>query len=232
MSECPCGLIRSTCEYHKDVPVKSALTKQPGIARLQDGIKKANYPDSGLRETPVRLGDIIRRQKRRAPIENVGITTLLGAPPGLQVPHWSINSNDPFGTLPVAKQMLYWIPSVVPMPGTMFYGIERHVNPTELAGHRFYAAALSPEEAFIQTDQLLTKMDGVGTHLVVPSSFILQSGWPPGTQLIGHRGYVALVEEVTLPSSAAFLLSYDSWFRFDDGAIVCMAPSMNVRISF
>ena len=53
-----------------------------------------------------------------------------------------------------------WIPSVAPTVGDNFYGVDRSIDSTRLAGVRYNGSAESIEEALVDASNLLAREGG------------------------------------------------------------------------
>ena len=127
------------------------------------------------------------------------------------------------------KGLRAWLPDVAPSAGDMFFGVDRSIDPTRLAGVRYDGSAESIEEALIGAASRLAREGGrPDTCIMDYSKFAnLEKALGSkvqyvdlkatadigfrGMQVHGPKGTIKIIADQDCPSDRAFLLQVDTW---------------------
>lgn len=127
------------------------------------------------------------------------------------------------------KGLAAWIPYTAPTNGDSFFGVDRSVDVTRLAGLRVDISAMSPEEGVNKIAQLIGREGGRPTHMFVPYSFYrdLENSMSSkvlytdlkitneimfrGIQINGPRGPIQVVADQNCPTGYGYMLDIKSW---------------------
>ncbi len=129
------------------------------------------------------------------------------------------------------KGLAAWLPLVAPTAGDNFFGVDRSVDATRLAGVRFDARGLPIEEALQQSARRLEREGGQATHC-----FLNYSNWSKlelslGSKVIyttesaqdvpgigfrgiliqGTKGTIKVMADANCPDDRFYLLQLDTW---------------------
>lgn len=126
--------------------------------------------------------------------------------------------------------LLGWLPTTAPTGGDSFFGVDRSVDPTRLAGVRFDGSALSIEEALIQgasriaRQGKLARPDYCFMHTVDFGNLIVALGSKKEyhTERIGDIGFdgvllhtpagtIKVFPDFQCPNGTAFMLTMRTW---------------------
>jgi len=127
-----------------------------------------------------------------------------------------------------------WIPSTAPTSGDNFFGVDRSVDTTRLAGLRFDASALTPEEAVIRTLVRLSREDGDPSHFIVNhadwQNIVTSLGSKVQTEYMssgeigfnsikvyGPKGSVPVLADQDCPSGRGYALTMDTFKLYSLG---------------
>lgn len=127
------------------------------------------------------------------------------------------------------KGLAAWLPTTAPVLGDSFFGVDRSVDSTRLAGVRYDGSAQSIEEALIDGSNLLAREGGKGDHVFVPFSsysalekalgskvqYIDLKGPANiafrGIMLNGANSMMKVIPDRNALSQTAFMLQLDTW---------------------
>ncbi len=123
-----------------------------------------------------------------------------------------------------------WLPSAAPTVGggDSFFGVDRSVDPTRLAGLRFDASGLNPEEAVVAALSRQAREGGSPSHLFlnhldfrnVEISLGSKVEYEPmqvggigfnGLKVIGPKGPVRVIADQDCPQGTGFSLDMSTW---------------------
>lgn len=123
-----------------------------------------------------------------------------------------------------------WLPSAAPTVGggDSFFGVDRSVDPTRLAGLRFDASGLNPEEAVVAALSRQAREGGSPSHLFlnhldfrnVEISLGSKVVYEPmqvggigfnGLKVIGPKGPVRVIADQDCPQGTGFSLDMSTW---------------------
>jgi hypothetical protein len=133
------------------------------------------------------------------------------------------------------KGVSAWIPTVAPTTGDNFFGVDRSVDPTRLAGVRFNGASESIEEAVIDASLLIAREGGtpdvcimnfasyaaLEKSLGAKAQYISFDGpaklYYPGILINGAAGQIKVFPDRNCPAKTAYLLQMDTWKLYSLG---------------
>lgn len=124
-----------------------------------------------------------------------------------------------------------WLPSVAPVAGDNFFGVDRSKDPTRLAGIRFDGSKLPIEEALIKAASLCHREGGrpdvvfvsyekysdleasLGSKVqyVMPTASSRADISFKGIQLNTNKGVMTVIADSYCPSDRAYMLTMKSW---------------------
>lgn len=124
-----------------------------------------------------------------------------------------------------------WLPSVAPTTGDSFFGLDRSVDPTRLAGQRLDGSSMPFEEALIKGASLVQREGGrpdyafcsydkysdleislgAKVQYVMPSAAGRADISFRGIVLNTNKGTMAVVADSFCPSNRAFVLTWKTW---------------------
>ena len=121
-----------------------------------------------------------------------------------------------------------WLPSTAPSGGDSFFGLDRSVDTTRLAGVRYDASSQPIEEGIIDAARLLGREGGSPDHLFVSFDKFADLEKSLGSKvnyvdlkvgdigframrIIGPTGDIKVLPARCCPSSAGYLLEKDTW---------------------
>lgn len=122
-----------------------------------------------------------------------------------------------------------WLPSAAPTSGDNFYGVDRSVDPTRLAGIRYDGSAQSIEEALVDASNLLAREGGQPDVCIMSfasySALIKALGTKVqyidvegpakiafrGVQITGANSQIRVFPDRNCPAQTAYLLTMSSW---------------------
>lgn len=151
-------------------------------------------------------------------------------------PNLGVQGDVAFGTLSLTTQKLKisglqaWLPTVAPTSGDSFWGIDRSVDPTRLAGVRFDGSGESIEEALIDGSTLVAREGGAPDMCFMPFSSYgaLEKALGARVQYVEVRhdeaeiafqgitivapyGRITVIPDRSCPTQTAYLLSMDNF---------------------
>ncbi len=124
--------------------------------------------------------------------------------------------------------LLAWLPTSAPT-ATLYYGVDRSVDPTRLGGVRYNGASQSIEEALIDASLLVAREGGepdvcvmsfasyaaLEKSLGAKAQYISFKGPAeisfPGILINGANGQIKVFPDRSCPAYTAFLLQLDTW---------------------
>jgi hypothetical protein len=127
----------------------------------------------------------------------------------------------------VATGLLGWLPTTAPS-STAFFGLDRSVDSTRLAGVRYDGSAQSIEEALVDAMSLVQREGGspdvifmnpasfaalaksLGTRIIYDDAEIGEFSFK-GLQLATPAGVVKVYQDRSCPAKTAFALQMDTW---------------------
>ena len=137
-----------------------------------------------------------------------------------------------------------WLPDVAPVggPGTAFFGVQREIDPTRLAGVRYNGSGMTIEEALISASALLFREGGrpdicfvnpvtyadliksLGSKVVydLMRSSDVADVFFEAVRVHTPSGAVSVVADPNCPVSRAYLMQMDTWKLYSLG----MAPKI------
>jgi hypothetical protein len=128
-----------------------------------------------------------------------------------------------------------WLPTVAPTTGDNWFGVDRSVDPTRLAGVRFNGQGESIEEAVIDASLLVAREGGNPDVCVMPFSsyaalekslgakaqYISFDGpaklYYPGILINGAAGQIKVFPDRSCTAKTAYLLQMDTWKLYSLG---------------
>lgn len=128
-----------------------------------------------------------------------------------------------------ASGLAAWIPATDPTTGDNFFGVDRSVDPTRLAGVRFDGSSESIEEALVDASDLLAREGGSPDFCVMSYSsyaalvkalgtkiqYIDVEGPAKvafrGVQVTGANSIIKVFPDRSCPAQTAYLLTLSSW---------------------
>lgn len=142
-----------------------------------------------------------------------------------------------------------WIPSTV--SATTFFGVDRTVDRTRLAGSYWSAAGAPPEEVLIDGLRRLRRRGGKASHAFVPTAFFsaltkqLQArGTVPlvdvkvtprvgfrGIDLVSAGGSVTVLDDIYCPPDMVWITNISDWSVATAGKMVRLADEDGLKIS-
>ena len=132
------------------------------------------------------------------------------------------------------KGLLAWLPKTAP-GATEFFGVDRSVDPTRLAGVRYDGSAQNNEEALIDGSLLVAREGGLPDvcitsfasysalekSLGAKAQYVTMEGPAeimfPGILINGANGQIKVFPDRSCPAKTAFLLQMDSWKLYSLG---------------
>lgn len=133
-----------------------------------------------------------------------------------------------------------WLPQTAPSSGESFFGLDRSVDPTRLAGQRLSAVGVPLEESLVEGSVLIGREGGKATH-----AFMSYKGWSQlqkalGTKVMydmvssssradiafksivlnGPDGEIRVIADQNCPGDTIFLLQLDSWKLASIGPVI------------
>jgi len=124
------------------------------------------------------------------------------------------------------KGLAAWLPASV--TNTPFFGMDRSVDPTRLAGIQFSAPGKPMEEAIIECASLVAREGGTPSHLFVPyskynelektiSAKLLYTDLKVGEigfqalKVNGPRGVITVIADQDCPADKGYMLQLNTW---------------------
>lgn len=151
-------------------------------------------------------------------------------------PNLGVQGDVAFGTLSLTTQMLKvsglqaWLPTVAPVSGDSFWGIDRSADVTRLAGVRFDGSGESIEEALIDGSTLVAREGGQPDMCFMPfaSYGALEKSLGSKVQYVSVEhdmadiafkgitvnapyGPITVIPDRSCPTQTAYLLSLSNW---------------------
>lgn len=123
-----------------------------------------------------------------------------------------------------------WIPTTTPT-STLFFGVDRSVDPTRLGGLRIDASALSPEEGLVTALSRLNREGGKQSHILMNHADYRNVQFSLGSkvetvyqtvgtigfqtlQIHGPAGVVSVVADQDCPAGFSYALDMSTWKLF------------------
>lgn len=133
-----------------------------------------------------------------------------------------------------------WLPQTAPSSGESFFGLDRSVDPTRLAGQRLSAVGVPLEESLVEGSVLIGREGGKATH-----AFMSYKGWSQLQKALGAKvmydmvssssradiafksivlngpdGEIRVIADQNCPGDTIFLLQLDSWKLASIGPVI------------
>jgi hypothetical protein len=133
-----------------------------------------------------------------------------------------------------------WLPQTAPSSGESFFGLDRSVDPTRLAGQRLSAVGVPLEESLVEASVLIGREGGKASH-----AFLSYRGWSQlqkalGTKVMydmvssstradiafksivlnGPDGEIRVIADQNCPGDTMFLLQLDTWKMASIGPLI------------
>jgi len=151
------------------------LTNANDIVNFEVGMTLVSYSVSGqtpTQSTSAALGYVIavNRSAGTVTVSDTSISGSAGTPTNWSTSfkylavqgdiNFTSNGLRPGNALKIAG-LSYWLPTTAPTSGDSFWGVDRSVDPTRLAGVRFDGSSESIEEALIDAASLVAREGGM-----------------------------------------------------------------------
>jgi len=231
------------------------LAEPAGIVRFEVGMAITSNSPGGAGGAPLNLGAITAVNR------DLGIITIDPQAPGFTFPapitgpppigdwlfQWGDDQNGGGPGVDSRAKLTGlegWLPDVAPIggPGTSFFGVQREVDPTRLAGVRFNGSGMTIEESLISASALLFREGGrpdicfvnpvsyadliksLGSKVVydLMRSSDVADVFFEAVRVHTPSGAVSVVADPNCPVSRAYLLQMDTWKLYSLG----MAPKI------
>ena len=133
------------------------------------------------------------------------------------------------------KGLLGWLPVAAPTSGDNWFGVDRSVDSTRLAGVRYDGSAQNIEEALVDGSLLVAREGGepdvcimsyasysaLEKSLGAKAQYVTMSGPAeiafPGILINGANGQIKVFPDRSCPAKTAFLLTMDTWKLYSLG---------------
>jgi hypothetical protein len=218
------------------------LSDVNSIVNFEDGMTLVSYSQAGnvyTQSTAAALGYVIAVNR------SLGQLTVSATPGGAagtptnwstSFPNLAVEGDLNFGTIALQTSYLKisglqaWIPSVAPVTGDNFWGIDRSVDPTRLAGVRFNGSSESIEEALIDGASLVAREGGqpdmcfmnFASYSSLEKSLGAKVQYVDvhhdeadiafaGIRIHAPYGPIVVIPDRNCPSQTAYLLQMDIW---------------------
>lgn len=139
-----------------------------------------------------------------------------------------------------------WLPDTVTVASTSYFGVDRSVDRTRLAGIRYDGSALPIEEAVIDAAALLAREGGSPDHM-----FLSFSKWGElekalgskvqyvdlkvgsigfrGLRINGPKGEIKIIPDVNCPSNRGYMLTLNTWKHYSLGKPIRILQSDGLK---
>jgi len=176
------------------------------------------------------LGYVIATNKTASPptitVSATGIGGTAGTPSGWTTSDYLLVQGDS-NTLVSGLQA--WLPASAPTSGDNFYGVDRSIDPTRLAGIRLDVSGFPIEEGLIDLAMLVGREGGTSTHffgnygiygaldkaLGSKVQYVDLEGPAKigfrGIRVNGPQGEIKVMMDRNTPQYAGFMLQMDTW---------------------
>lgn len=227
-NECPCGIFRERCDYHRAV------------------VKPMIYGNRFLDHVPIRYGyGGVRYNYTPDGVYAQGTTSCLSSANSIKQPPVLCEFSVPLGQytkdsleLHMSGAMDEWIPATNPRTNDNHYGLNRSMDPLRLAGIRGNAQGKSIGDAMHWAWREAYRNSSSPEEIWVSSK---RDGKLIGG-FVGAHGAVPIYYHDSIPDTEIWLVQKDAWelivscsdkeFAANDvffGAFVCKNPSAVMR---
>ena len=170
---------------------------------------------------------------------SAGTITISGSMGGSAGFAWGPSVGDTINVLGdynlALKGLSGWLPTTAPTSGDSWFGVDRSVDPTRLAGVRFDGSQESIEEAVIDASLLVAREGGNPDVCIMPFSsyaalekslgskaqYISFDGpaklYYPGILINGAAGQIKVFPDRSCTAKTAYLLQMDTWKLYSLG---------------
>ena len=146
------------------------------------------------------------------------------------------------------KGLEAWIPATAPSSGESFFGVDRSVDATRLAGIRFDGSALTKEEALIKAAFRCAKEGAQPSHCFMNFTDFAALEVELGSkvhyinlaannqigfkslQISGPTGLINIIPDVNCPKSVAYMLQLDTWTLNSLGPLVKIDETDSLKL--